>query len=93
MPVQWRIWRWRPRSTREKGPDPADRSTVRITLLDGHTYDVATAQSLAAGAIVDDLYLAMTKQQTMPSATLHYRRGQLVVRVDQIVLVCAYVET
>lgn len=92
MPVQWRIWRWRSRSPRDKGPDPYDRKTVCVILLDGHRYEIASAQSEAAGAIVDDLYLAMTKQQTTPSATLHYRRGQLVVRVDQIVLVSTHQE-
>jgi hypothetical protein len=86
-----RTWVRRARP-RDKGPDPYDRKTVRITLLDGHTYDVASTQALAAEAVVDELYAAMMKQQTIPLATLHYRKGQLLVRVDQIVLVCTYRE-
>jgi hypothetical protein len=78
---------------REKGPDKYDRKTVRITLLDGHTYEVASAQALAAEAIVEELYAAMTKHMTTPSAVLHYRRGQLIVRVDQIALVSTYQES
>jgi hypothetical protein len=81
---------WWGRVRRDKGPDPADRKSIRMTLLTGQTYEVATAQALAAEAIVDELYAAIAKQMTIPSALLHYRRGHLVVRVDQIVLVCAY---